>query len=290
PERVEVDPGLGVGDAARVGEVGDHHPAAGLDQDPVELEPAMADPGRVHRREPGVELQGHVDDLDRARSLVPPLAQAHALDVLGGQVAAPPVLADVVGARDVAMGHASRQPGLTAKLLELVVAELLADLVRDDLADRVIVGTVAGRVAGVDPGLDPVAIGEQLIDGRRLRALGRHRARVAYDLAMLDRLRSQAVLVALLGAALLLPGSAAGVGSITPIDVSISSTLWAATGEREPFVYSIAMPDPHRHEFHVSLEFSDLPGERATVELPKWNPGAYRLTDAHRNVRAVVAR
>ncbi|HLT37877.1 MAG TPA: hypothetical protein VK034_16445, partial [Enhygromyxa sp.] len=107
---------------------------------------------------------------------------------------------------------------------------------------------------------------------------------------MLDRLRSQAVLVALLGAALLLPGSAAGVGSITPIDVSISSTLWAATGEREPFVYSIAMPDPHRHEFHVSLEFSDLPGERATVELPKWNPGAYRLTDAHRNVRAVVAR
>lgn len=55
-------------------------------------------------------------------------------------------------------------------------------------------------------------------------------------------------------------------------------------------MYRVAMDNPHRHEFQVSLEFNGIPGDRAIVEMPKWNPGAYRLTDAHRNVRAVSAR
>jgi predicted metalloprotease with PDZ domain len=90
---------------------------------------------------------------------------------------------------------------------------------------------------------------------------------------MSDRLRSKIAMASLLAAATLLAPDAV-----------------AGNGDRDAFVYSVAMPDPHRHEFHVSLEFPDIPGERATVELPKWNPGAYHLTDAHRNVRAVVAR
>jgi predicted metalloprotease with PDZ domain len=90
---------------------------------------------------------------------------------------------------------------------------------------------------------------------------------------MSDRIRSKIAVASLLGLATLLPPNAV-----------------AGVGERDAFVYSVAMPDPHRHEFHVSLEFSGIAGDRATLELPKWNPGAYNLTDAHRNVRAVGAR
>jgi predicted metalloprotease with PDZ domain len=70
----------------------------------------------------------------------------------------------------------------------------------------------------------------------------------------------------------------------------LHDAVLGATGKRDAFVYQVAMPDPHRHEFHLSLEFTGLAGDRAALELPKWNPGAYRLTNAHRNVRAVVAR
>jgi predicted metalloprotease with PDZ domain len=55
------------------------------------------------------------------------------------------------------------------------------------------------------------------------------------------------------------------------------------------FVYKVAMSDPHRHEFQVELSFSDLPGQVTDLQLPRWNPGAYRVTEAHRNVRGMVA-
>lgn len=100
------------------------------------------------------------------------------------------------------------------------------------------------------------------------------------------RLRPKLALFSLAGALLLTSNAAAGIEPTR----SLVQALRSAAGEREAFSYSVAMPDPHRHEFHLSLEFPDLPGERATLELPKWNPGAYHLTDAHRNVRAVVAR
>lgn len=75
-----------------------------------------------------------------------------------------------------------------------------------------------------------------------------------------------------------------GLGlSLAPLEVD------AGADSRTPFEYRVGMADPHRHEFAVSLRFSDLPGPTAELELPKWNPGAYRLTDAHRNIRAVAA-
>lgn len=63
----------------------------------------------------------------------------------------------------------------------------------------------------------------------------------------------------------------------------------AAAKKAEPFVYKVGMDDPHRHEFQVELSFSDLPGEVSDLQLPKWNPGAYKLTEAHRNIRGMVA-
>ena len=66
--------------------------------------------------------------------------------------------------------------------------------------------------------------------------------------------------------------------------------LRAAADSRQAFEYEVGMANPHRHEFELSLRFVGVPGDRATLELPKWNPGAYRLTHAHRNLRAVAAR
>jgi predicted metalloprotease with PDZ domain len=56
----------------------------------------------------------------------------------------------------------------------------------------------------------------------------------------------------------------------------------------EPFVYRVGMDDPEKHEFQVELNFSGIPGASVDLQLPKWNPGAYRLTEAHRNLRGVV--
>ena len=56
----------------------------------------------------------------------------------------------------------------------------------------------------------------------------------------------------------------------------------------EAFVYRVGMDDPERHEFQVELNFTDVPGTSVDLQLPKWNPGAYRLTEAHRNLRGVV--
>jgi predicted metalloprotease with PDZ domain len=63
----------------------------------------------------------------------------------------------------------------------------------------------------------------------------------------------------------------------------------AANAKKDAFVYKVEMDAPHRHEFQVELGFSDLPGEQTDLQLPKWNPGAYKLTEAHRNIRGMVA-
>jgi len=82
----------------------------------------------------------------------------------------------------------------------------------------------------------------------------------------------------------------AGPGSAALDAATRSATrLVGAADTRAPFRYRLAMAEPQRHEFQVELEFDDLPGEIAELKLPKWNPGAYHLSDAHRNVRAVIA-
>ncbi|MFV8749155.1 M61 family metallopeptidase [Nannocystaceae bacterium ST9] len=95
--------------------------------------------------------------------------------------------------------------------------------------------------------------------------------------------------VILAGASLASPADA---GPLALADALAHTTteLRAATGEREPFVYRVGLADPQRHEFQLSLRFVDVPGDAIDLQMPKWNPGAYRLTGAHRNVRAAIAR
>ncbi len=62
----------------------------------------------------------------------------------------------------------------------------------------------------------------------------------------------------------------------------------APAAKVDAFVYKVGMDDPARHEFQVELNYSDIPGNSVDLQLPKWNPGSYRLTEGHRNLRGVV--
>lgn len=61
------------------------------------------------------------------------------------------------------------------------------------------------------------------------------------------------------------------------------------TAKLAAFEYRVGMDDPEKHEFQVELSFRDIPGPSVDLQLPKWNPGQYKVTEAHRNVRGVVA-
>ncbi|PRQ02551.1 M61 glycyl aminopeptidase [Enhygromyxa salina] len=90
------------------------------------------------------------------------------------------------------------------------------------------------------------------------------------------------------------PGSVAtaehgGAAGLAKLATQTAELLRGAAGERDPFAYTVTMANPQRHEFQVELRLDGLPGDSVQLELPKWNPGAYHLTNAHRNVRAVSA-
>ena len=108
---------------------------------------------------------------------------------------------------------------------------------------------------------------------------------------MLPRLLRPLTLLALAGALVASPSSV-DAGSLAFADslARTSLELRAGAGERRPFAYHVGLGSPQRHEFQLELRVFDVPGDSIDMQMPKWNPGAYRLTGAHRNVRAVVAR
>jgi predicted metalloprotease with PDZ domain len=52
-----------------------------------------------------------------------------------------------------------------------------------------------------------------------------------------------------------------------------------------PIRYRVAMPEPHSHEFHITMEIPALP-ERQSVDLvfPVWAPGSYLVRDFCRHI------
>ncbi len=54
--------------------------------------------------------------------------------------------------------------------------------------------------------------------------------------------------------------------------------------------YHLAMPQPHCHLFEVRLTVADASGPTVDLKLPSWAPGAYKLVDNARNLRALVAK
>jgi len=55
-------------------------------------------------------------------------------------------------------------------------------------------------------------------------------------------------------------------------------------------VYTISMPQPSNHLFHVTLRADGLTGEFHDVKMPAWHPGYYRMIDYAKNVSDFQAR
>ena len=53
--------------------------------------------------------------------------------------------------------------------------------------------------------------------------------------------------------------------------------------------YTIAMPAPHSHLFHVTLELDELTGAYVDLVLPAWTPGSYMVREYARHVQGFAA-
>lgn len=51
-----------------------------------------------------------------------------------------------------------------------------------------------------------------------------------------------------------------------------------------PIAYTVSMPQPSNHLFHVTLRAGGLKGEWHDVKMPAWHPGYYRMIDYAKNV------
>jgi len=52
-----------------------------------------------------------------------------------------------------------------------------------------------------------------------------------------------------------------------------------------PIRYRVAMPEPHSHEFHVTIEIPSLPQRRSLdIIFPVWAPGSYLVRDFSRHI------
>ncbi len=103
--------------------------------------------------------------------------------------------------------------------------------------------------------------------------------------AMSTRRPAIAVLLALLTATI------APVARAQPAAAGAAKPDTTVTIEKAPpFEYRVSMAHPERHEFQIELEIDGVQGRSVELQMPRWNPGAYDLTEAHKNVRGVVAK
>ncbi len=60
--------------------------------------------------------------------------------------------------------------------------------------------------------------------------------------------------------------------------------------ERSPLLhYTVSMPDPANHLFHVVLDCKDLKGDTIDFKMPQWMPGYYQIMDYGRTVENFTA-
>lgn len=53
--------------------------------------------------------------------------------------------------------------------------------------------------------------------------------------------------------------------------------------------YTVAMPDPHAHLYHVAVEIDGVAGPTLDLALPAWTPGSYMIREYARHVQAFAA-
>jgi predicted metalloprotease with PDZ domain len=54
--------------------------------------------------------------------------------------------------------------------------------------------------------------------------------------------------------------------------------------------YTLSMPRPHSHLFHVRIDVTGAPGDMTDFVLPVWTPGSYKVRDYARNLQDFTAR
>src|SRR5262245_38389671 len=58
----------------------------------------------------------------------------------------------------------------------------------------------------------------------------------------------------------------------------------AAQQSQRTMAYTVSMPQPSSHLFHVLLRIDGLKGEFHDFKMPAWHPGYYRLIDYAKDV------
>lgn len=60
--------------------------------------------------------------------------------------------------------------------------------------------------------------------------------------------------------------------------------------QKPRIIYTIAMPHPHSHLFHVTITIGDIAADRIDLSLPGWTPGSYMIREYARHVQEFAAR
>ncbi len=59
--------------------------------------------------------------------------------------------------------------------------------------------------------------------------------------------------------------------------------------QKPRIIYTIAMPDPHSHLFHVTIAVEGIAADRLDLSLPGWTPGSYMIREYARHVQEFAA-
>lgn len=73
-------------------------------------------------------------------------------------------------------------------------------------------------------------------------------------------------------------------GLITVAMMVLSATVWSIQVD-----YSLSMPEPHTHYFHVDMTINGLNQNYVDVKMPVWAPGSYLVREFSRNVEGIRA-
>ncbi|MHA4739781.1 M61 family metallopeptidase [Dyadobacter sp. MSC1_007] len=58
----------------------------------------------------------------------------------------------------------------------------------------------------------------------------------------------------------------------------------------EPIRFTVSMPDPASHTFHVTMDFKTGGGDSTWLKIPDWQPGYYQLMDYASNIDRLVVK
>ncbi|MDP7558242.1 MAG: hypothetical protein QF923_02070, partial [Candidatus Marinimicrobia bacterium] len=65
--------------------------------------------------------------------------------------------------------------------------------------------------------------------------------------------------------------------------------IWSNVVANPSITYTLSMPEPSNHYFHVTLSVKDYSGETASLKMPVWTPGSYLVREFARHIPKITA-